>query len=436
MSGSLLRLRLQVTPVAGRSVDAELEISAAAGPCQNLCFEVWFPRGLRGVGLAPQQQVPRVSHAQPHRIRFRLAAEAAGEQVIEVRNLSFRSPQGVALSEPLVRLPVTIRETAADSEVRLACEWPAGNWVAGREGQILIALRNVGTVPLKRVTLSFQGEFAEQLHRHQELLGEVPAGAVAQVPVSAHPRSAGPARLLLLAQWLDGEGRLGEERFQTRIDVAPAVAPGSVPPPPARLLFVAAEPRTWEPGRARNTVGGGDFAETGQPGSAPGRLRLDYEFRQVRSAVLTFGDRLALEHLPAAQLACLATELLRLRPSYLHVSCHGTPTGDLCFEDDSSSPQRVAAWQLASVLQSTAPSHRCLFLNGCHTASLGAALGRSARWLIGTTHALEDTLAIAFARAFYEGVAGGLDVPPAFARAQGITGDGRLYRLLPGQPAT
>jgi hypothetical protein len=436
MSGSLLRLRLQVTPVAGRSVDAELEISTTAGPCQNLCFEVWFPKGLRGVGLAPQQRVPRVSPNQPHRIRFRLAAEAAGEQVIEVRNLSFRSPQGVALSEPRVRLPVTIRETAGNGEGRLACDWPAGNWVVGREGQMLIALRNVGAVPLKRVTLSFQGEFAEQLHRHQELLGEVPAGAVAQVPVSAHPRSAGPARLQLLAQWLDGEWRLGEERFQTRIDVAPAVAPGSAPPPPARLLFVAAEPRSAAPARPRNTVGGGNFAETGQPGSVHGRLRLDYEFRQVRSAVLNFGDRLALEHLPAAQLASLATELLRLRPSYLHVSCHGTPTGDLCFEDDDSSPQRVAAWQLAAVLHGTAASHRCLFLNGCFTASLGSALGGSARWLVGTTDALDDSLAIDFARAFYEGVAGGLDVPPAFARAQGITGDGRVYRLLPGKSAT
>jgi hypothetical protein len=59
-----------------------------------------------------------------------------------------------------------------------------------------------------------------------------------------------------------------------------------------------------------------------------------------------------------------------------------------------------------------------VLLNACHTESQAYELAQYAQYVIGTSQEVEDVASIAFARAFYEGLGKGQNVPQAFDRAK------------------
>ncbi len=189
----------------------------------------------------------------------------------------------------------------------------------------------------------------------------------------------------------------------------------------ARLLFVAVDPQKRD------------------------RLRLDLEARAVEEALRSAGHEglLALEHSWAATFLDLQHALLRYRPSLLHFSGHGTPSGNLALESDPLVPRESRrpepsdqrpAEALARMLGSIEGLKvHCVVLNACFSEVQAAAVAQHADCVVGLFAEVRDSAAIEFSRGFYGALAWGQSVKAAFDLGVGQVksqDDASLYRLI------
>jgi len=175
-------------------------------------------------------------------------------------------------------------------------------------------------------------------------------------------------------------------------------------------------------------------------------LRLNAEQRDIQEQVelaerqrqkASFGGPMT----PIEFIAVTATRvrdlprMLKLHmPHVLHFSGHGAAQGELVLETDSGRRVSVAPDVLASILAPFKSSLRLVLLNACYSQLQAAGIVENIDCCIGMTTAVEDAVAVTFARAFYELVTLGSSVGEAFhlARQELATlEDGRRWREVP-----
>jgi formylglycine-generating enzyme required for sulfatase activity len=168
------------------------------------------------------------------------------------------------------------------------------------------------------------------------------------------------------------------------------------------------------------------------------RLALDREVRAItqRLRASPHGHRFVLAQEWAVRVSDLQAALLRHQPHVLHFSGHGlraatddAPTteghrnvlvpggvpegGAIVVEDDRGKAAPIDAEALEALL-GIVGSVRCVVLNACHSATQSAALRRQVPCVVGMDDTIQDTSAIAFAWAFYQGLGYGKTVRGAF----------------------
>ena len=162
------------------------------------------------------------------------------------------------------------------------------------------------------------------------------------------------------------------------------------------------------------------------------RLRVDQEFRELRIRLLgtRSHDRLELIHIPASRLEDLRSGLLEHEPNVLHISCHGTPEGALCFDSGGygDAPSLVKPESMLRLLRAVGESLDLVILNACHSASLACEISGIVGPCISMEGSIADDEAIRFSVAFYEVLSYRKAVAKAFEAA--LAGLGKAVPCL------
>jgi hypothetical protein len=144
-------------------------------------------------------------------------------------------------------------------------------------------------------------------------------------------------------------------------------------------------------------------------------LNLDQEMRQIQKALAPQKNKpeIVLEFCPAATVADLRGALLRGPWMVVHFSGHGANRG-LYFVDDVGNTHVVKGKPLATLLGVFREQIHCVVLNACYSAAQAKIIATEITYVIGMRGSVDDDAAIAFAAAFYQGLAAGETVLRSF----------------------
>jgi hypothetical protein len=147
------------------------------------------------------------------------------------------------------------------------------------------------------------------------------------------------------------------------------------------------------------------------------RLRLGKEFDEIKAELERGNNRdkvnLVLPQL-ATQAKDLTRDLLKEKPTIVHFSGHGEKSGAIYLETDSGNSNVVSAQALGDVFEALDEQVQCVILNACYSATQAQAIAKHIPYVIGMSHAIPDTFAIAFAIGFYQALANGTSFEQAY----------------------
>jgi hypothetical protein len=145
-----------------------------------------------------------------------------------------------------------------------------------------------------------------------------------------------------------------------------------------------------------------------------GRIRTDREQREIQDVLRTNRDWTLIPFLCTSP-GDISRAFLESQPHIVHFSGHGALGGPL-FEDRDGKSVRVEPHALSGLINALlgqGPRLRVLVLNACFTAGYSEALSGVADFVVGSSDAIPDATAVAFAREFYQALAAGRRVPDA-----------------------
>jgi hypothetical protein len=156
-------------------------------------------------------------------------------------------------------------------------------------------------------------------------------------------------------------------------------------------------------------------------------LRLDKEVREIGDGLRqsTYRDELRLETKPAARIEDLRRAMLNYHPDIVHFCGHGARKEGLTaleegilLEDDCGNSIVVGAEALSGFFELFADELKCVVLNACYTEVQANAIARHIDYVIGMKQDIEDSVAIAFAVAFYDAIGAGRPIDFAYNLAR------------------
>lgn len=152
-------------------------------------------------------------------------------------------------------------------------------------------------------------------------------------------------------------------------------------------------------------------------------LELERELSVVSAGLAQFGKRDAFDfrarmHVTPTDLQRMLLEAQAYQPRFVHfagnaVVDHPDYGTGIVFENEQGQPKVIHGDTLAAIF-SQFPSVECVFLNTCDSGPSAVAIGKRVKYSIGMNARVFDEVAIEFAVAFYEAIAGGNEVPFAF----------------------
>lgn len=168
------------------------------------------------------------------------------------------------------------------------------------------------------------------------------------------------------------------------------------------------------------------------PSGAP-PLRLDQEIKAIQEALRMSknGERFEVEQSWAAGDRELQDGLLRYTPDLVHLSAHGSRTGQILLDPGSPMrdmgprpapvmrPEDLWLQGLIRVFAAARGRIRCVVLNACHSEPVAQALAQVVGCVVGMSDAIEDAAAIRFSGSFYSALGYGMSVKVAFDLAMG-----------------
>ncbi|GAB4503257.1 MAG: hypothetical protein Fur0043_02490 [Anaerolineales bacterium] len=155
------------------------------------------------------------------------------------------------------------------------------------------------------------------------------------------------------------------------------------------------------------------------------RLRLGTEFREIRKEIEKSSQRKRLRlELPELSLRSqdFTGALLRTQAQILHFSGHGSNRGELCFEAEDGSSQRIAPEILADAFAECAHKIKCVILNACYSEGQANAIVRHIDYVIGMRTGISDQAAIKFSIGFYQALGEGRTIEQAFRNGKILAG--------------
>lgn len=147
------------------------------------------------------------------------------------------------------------------------------------------------------------------------------------------------------------------------------------------------------------------------------RLQLGKEFREIQEKLklAKLWDRFKLE-IPQFSVRSLdiTQALFDTKPQIVHFSGHGTPTGELYFEDQEGKSNPVEPDSLAELFEQFSGQVSCVVLNACYSEIQAKAIAKYIEYVIGMNQEIDDKAAIAFSTGFYQALGGGRNIEGAY----------------------
>lgn len=144
------------------------------------------------------------------------------------------------------------------------------------------------------------------------------------------------------------------------------------------------------------------------------QLRLDEELRDIKNALqlAEYRDRFEVQSVWATRIEDMRRMMLRYEPQVVHFAGHGEG-GSIYLEDKSGNARAIAGDALGEFF-AIFPSVQCVVLNACYSDELGDSITKAVPYVVGMQAAVQDTAAISFAVAFYDGLGAGSTYDRAF----------------------
>jgi hypothetical protein len=149
------------------------------------------------------------------------------------------------------------------------------------------------------------------------------------------------------------------------------------------------------------------------------RLRLDQEVREIDSGLKRARkrDEFVLQQVWAARSVDIRRAMLDLQPQIVHFCGHGAGQEGIAFENEMGNSQFVNADALASFFELFADKVECVVLNACYSEAQANAIAQHIKYVVGMKKGVNDTAAIEFAVAFYDGIGAGKSIEFAYKLA-------------------
>ncbi|WP_437839851.1 AAA family ATPase [Sorangium sp. So ce1153] len=199
--------------------------------------------------------------------------------------------------------------------------------------------------------------------------------------------------------------------------------------------------------------------------SGTARLELDEEYRDIEDERMRARLRDAFELRPvlAARIDDVRRALALHRPAVVHFGGHGQHAGpaaggrdvrpvpgagdrpgertELLLNDDAGRPAPVPIEALAELFRLEGGSVRCVVLNACASLEQAKAIAQHVDCAIGTSRAITDKAALAFAKGFYGALFNGDTIEKAFASGRNEVAlvrsdEPTVFELCPRVPGT
>jgi len=149
------------------------------------------------------------------------------------------------------------------------------------------------------------------------------------------------------------------------------------------------------------------------------RLRTEAEFEAVRDE-LRQSDARGHYHIDccfAATVDSLEHALVRVKPHYLHLSCHGEQ-GDLILAGEAGRQSKIRRQDAIDLLLKSRQLKGCIIL-ACEGGPIAEALVPAVAYSVGLAGALSDRASLAYSKAFYRSLFGGEDLQTRHERGLG-----------------
>lgn len=161
------------------------------------------------------------------------------------------------------------------------------------------------------------------------------------------------------------------------------------------------------------------------------RLRVDEELREIQEKLQLskLRDCFDLQQRMSVRPADITQALLDVKPQVVHFAGHGTPMGELCFEDQIGETHPIQPDALGALFEQFADQVNCVVLNACYSEIQANAIAKHIDYVIGMNQAIDDKAGISFAIGFYQALGAGRKTDEAYefgcvqiGLQQGITG--------------
>ncbi len=151
------------------------------------------------------------------------------------------------------------------------------------------------------------------------------------------------------------------------------------------------------------------------------RLRLDREVKAIGEVLRRSNKReqFELEQTWAVSKQDFYQAILDYQPQIVHFCGHGTGEDGIVLEDEMGQLELVKADWLARQFQQFAETGvKCVLLNACYSQVQAQAISQYIKYVIGMNRTVGDSVAIAFAVAFYSAIGAGKGVEFAYKLAE------------------
>lgn len=150
------------------------------------------------------------------------------------------------------------------------------------------------------------------------------------------------------------------------------------------------------------------------------KLQLDEEIRAISEKIRSSEYRDSLELVSAWAVTAddLLQKLNEYRPAIVHISGHGSISGEIVLVGANGKSKLVNEQAITSLFSALKDNIRVVIFNTCYSQSLSQALSEVIDCTIGMNTSIGDKAAITFASSFYRAIGFGRSILNAFEQAE------------------
>jgi len=152
------------------------------------------------------------------------------------------------------------------------------------------------------------------------------------------------------------------------------------------------------------------------------KLDLEKEAREIKEAITKSLNRDSIDFQTrwATRVQDLFQAINETNPTIIHFSGHGTPNGELVFQDNYDNPKMVSKEAITEMIVASSDDIRMIVFNNCFSSNQAKMIVDKVEATIGMNTSIGDNSAILFASQLYSAIGFGQTLDKAFLQARAM----------------